>query len=130
MKVIELQRNDFVRKREFPVNSVVVYLDNGTVIVCKDFSRPRTEKLCLFHWSPEERQWKRSFVKDDCTEMIWKFHRKCQRKKSGNPTCEYLMRHSRKHKKSSGGSRLTRSEIVTDYECTKSPLHDFRTYYN
>lgn len=35
----------------------------------------------------------------------------------------------RQHKAGSGGSRIYDGSI-TDYECSKNPLHDFRRCYN
>ncbi len=38
---------------------------------------------------------------------------------------ENMMRHDRIHKGGGGGSRIYNGSI-TDYECSSSPLHDFR----
>lgn len=48
---------------------------------------------------------------------------------------ENLMRHDRKHKKGGSGMRLDRenyyaNKTVTDYECRKKTIHDFRKFYN
>ena len=42
---------------------------------------------------------------------------------------ENMMRHSYKRKKCGGGSLIYNGSI-TDYECSKNPLHDFRRCYN
>ena len=60
-------------------------------------------------------------------------HRSTQKQKQhkANNKINYakLMRHDRKHKSGGGGSRIYNGSI-TDYECTKNPLHDFRRVYN
>lgn len=45
-----------------------------------------------------------------------------------------MMKHSRKHKSGGSGIRLDKEnycadKTITDYECSKSPLHDFQRYY-
>lgn len=41
-----------------------------------------------------------------------------------------MMTHDRKRKTGSGGVRLGKfCGQITDYECTKNPLHDFRCYF-
>lgn len=46
-------------------------------------------------------------------------------------TVQNLMKHDRKRKCGSGGVRLTPfCGQVTDYECAKNPLHDFRRVWN
>ena len=46
-----------------------------------------------------------------------------------NQNYNNLMKHPRKHKRSSGG-QIEHKHSITDYECTKNPLHDFRrTFY-
>ena len=45
-----------------------------------------------------------------------------------------MMKHSRKHKSGGSGIRLSKEnyyadKTMTDYECSKNPLHDFKRYY-
>ena len=47
------------------------------------------------------------------------------KQKSRHINCEQLMKHDRVHKKG-GGGKISPTQIVTDYECAKVPLHDFR----
>ena len=64
------------------------------------------------------------------TEMMWNYYRKHQKKrKKKHINYEEMMKHDRKHKSGGGGSRIYNGSI-TDYECTKNPMHDFRVCYN
>ena len=69
-------------------------------------------------------KWKRTFLRNEHTKIMYDYH--CKGKhKSFNVNCEKLMKHERVHKKG-GGGKISPTQIVTDYECAKIPLHDFR----
>ena len=70
--------------------------------------------------------WVRTYEKNQLTEIMWTYYRKSVQQKKSHDNYEKMMRHSRKKKYSSGGSRLGSNSYTTDYECTKEPLHDFR----
>ena len=60
---------------------------------------------------------------------MWDYYRKHQRKNKSKVNYTQIMEHERYHKSGGGGSRIYNGSI-TDYECTKNPLHDFRRVYN
>lgn len=118
---------NFVHGREFPMNSVILQLDNGTGLVCTNFKQSRKLPLQVYCYLPTEKKWTIMLLKGECKEIMWDYYRKCEHKnriRKGNYA--QLMRHDRKHKKSGGGSGISRMQTVTDYECTKNPMHDFR----
>lgn len=122
--------SNFIHGREFPMHSIVMQLNNGTELVCTNFRHSRKLPLELFCYIPTEKKWVRTYAKNEYTEMMWDYYRKCERKnrmRKGNYA--NLMRHDRKRKKSGGGSRIYNGSI-TDYECAKNPMHDFRRVYN
>lgn len=116
--------------KEFPMNSVVLRLDNGIVFVCTNFKQSRKNPLKVYCYIPEEKKWAITFLKHKYKNIMWDYHRKNQKKKSkSHINYANMMKHDRKHKSGGGGS-LIHNRSITDYECRKNPLHDFRTYYN
>lgn len=121
---------NLVHEREFPMNSIVLQLDNKTELVCTNFKQSRKQPLRVHCYIPTENKWVITFLKGNYKEIMWDYYRRCERKhriRKGN--YENLMRHDRKHKSGGGGSHIYNGSI-TDYECTKNPLHDFRRIYN
>lgn len=122
---------DIIHGKEFPMNSIILTVDNGTQLVCTNFHQSRKQKLKLYVWLPVEKKWVVTYAKNEYTEMMWTYHRKCEHKnriRKGN--YNNLMRHDRKHKSGGGGGTRIFNGSITDYECTKNPLHDFRRVYN
>ena len=124
-RVYHLLSRDFGCGRAFSMNSVVLALDNGTRLVCSDFNHSRDRKIEIYVHLPKQ-GWVRTYEKNQLTEIMWTYYRKSVQQKKSHDNYEKMMRHSRKKKYSSGGSRLGNSSYTTDYECTKEPLHDFR----
>ena len=112
--------------REFPMNSVVLDLEKAT-FVCTDFHQPRKKDLRVFCYIHNEKKWVITFLNNELKETLWMYYRRNIRKRS-TKNYSYLMRHDRKKKKSAGGV-LGHKDTVTDYECTKNPMHDFRRVY-
>jgi len=108
-------------------NSLILYRFNGNRWVKINEVSRTTQSICQWaesthswwtkcHWFKEEDR-EKSFVTKQDNHM---------------KTYESLMKHDRKHKKSSG-IRLDRENYYaqhtfTDYECTNRPMHDFRSY--
>ena len=114
--------------KEFPMNSIVLYLDNGTVLVCTNFKQSRKKPLQVYCYT--EKKWITTFLKGNYKEIMWDYYRRCERKnriRKGNYAS--MMKHDRRHKSGGGGS-LIHNGSITDYECAKNPLHDFRRCYN
>ena len=125
-----LMLHEVIKGKEIPMNSIVLRLDNKAILVCSKFNHSRKQNLELLVWLPTQNKWVRTYAKNEYTEMMWDYYRKHQQKRSHNfRTCENMMRHERKHKAGSGGSRIYNGSI-TDYECSKNPMHDFRRCYN
>lgn len=121
---------NLIHGREFPMNSVVLQLDNGTELLCTNFRHSRKAELELFCYIPTEKKWVKTYAKNKYTELMWDYHRKREREsKKRNGNYSQMMKHSRKRKKS-GGGKISHTQTVTDYECTKNPMHDFRRVYN
>lgn len=130
MEVRYTLSRETIHKLPFPMGAVVLTADNGTQIVCADFHHSRKRKVELFVWNPSEKKWVKTYAKNELTETMWDYHRKVQRKhRNTSINYERLMAHERKRKHSSGGSRIYNGSI-TDYECSKNPLHDFKRCYN
>jgi hypothetical protein len=121
--------NTYVKNRLIYRDSVILYLDDGKILVSNDFGHPRTEKLEVHTWNPSLKRWEKMRQKNAYTEILWNLHReetrKNRHKKPDNTDYAQMMRHDRRHKNGGGGSRDFVGAI-TDYECTKNPLHDFR----
>lgn len=121
---------NIVHGREFPTNTIILRLDNGTELVCTNFRQSRKKPLQVYCYIPTEKKWVVTSLKGNYKEIMWDYYRKCERKhriRKGN--YEQMMKHDRKHKSGGGGSRIYNGSI-TDYECAKNPLHDFRRVYN
>lgn len=125
-----LMPHEVIKGKEMPMNSIVLRLDNKMILVCSKFNHSRKQNLELLAWLPTENKWVRTYAKNEHTEMLWNYYRKYQQKrKNKHINYEEMMKHDRKHKSGGGGSRIYNGSI-TDYECTKNPLHDFRICYN
>jgi len=125
-----LMPHEVIKGKEIPMNSIVLQLDNKMILVCNKFNHSRKQKLELTVWLPTEKKWVSTYAKNEYTEMMWDYYRKHQQKRSHNfRKYENMMRHDRRHKGGGGGSRIYNGSI-TDYECSKNPMHDFRRCYN
>ena len=121
---------NLVHGKEFPMNSIVLYLDNKTELICTNFHQSRKNPLRVYCYTPTEKKWTIKFLKGNYKEIMWDYYRKCERKhRKHKVNYAEMMKHDRKHKSGGGGS-LIYNGSVTDYECTKIPLHDFRKCYN
>lgn len=133
MKLYHTLNREVLHNMEFSAGTVVLIMDGKTELVCSDFTHSRKGKMGLYVWIPAENRWVTGYAQNEYTEIIWAYHRKIQRRyqRKHRNHIDYgsLMRHDRKHKKG-GGGRIGSAQTVTDYECVKIPLHDFRRCYN
>lgn len=121
---------NFINDKYFPTNAIVLTLDNGMQLVCHKFNHSHKYKLELMVWMPLEKKWVKTYDRNKYTKMMWDYYKKIKpKKKYAHINYASLMKHDRVHKSGGGGSRIHNGSI-TDYECTKNPLHDFRRYYN
>lgn len=116
----------------FPMYTIVLKLDdNKTEIACMNFRTPRKQKLNVIVYNSVEKTWTKCKMHNKYTEIMWNYYRKTQRRSHNKVNYAQMMKHDRKHKTGSGGMRLSKfNGTVTDYECTKNPMHDFRRCYN
>lgn len=123
--------NEIIKGKEFTMGSIVLELDNKIILVCSNFKHSKKQPLEIYVYMPDKKKWGKTTMMNEYTETMWRFYRKNQpkvkRKYSGNYA--EMMKHDRKHKHAGGGS-LIYDGSITDYECTKEPLHDFRRCYN
>lgn len=119
-----------INNRSFPVGSIVATSENNDRLVCSNFKTPRCNKLELYLYLSKDKKWYKVRLKNNVTEAMWNYYRqnnKKQLKKRFDGNYNQMMQHDRKHKHSSGGIRLTpyTDNSITDYECSKTPMHDF-----
>ena len=125
-----LMPHETIKGKEMPMNSIVLRLDNKIILVCSKFNHSRKQNLELTVWLPTENKWVRTYTKNEYTEMMWNYYRKHQQKRNHDfRKYENMMKHDSRHKGGGGGSRIYNGSI-TDYECSKNPMHDFRRVYN
>lgn len=132
MKIHKALNTECINNREFHMNSIVLTLDNKMILVCNDFNHSRKGKVKLTVWLPDEKKWVYTYAKNEYTEIMWDYfhaHTNNRTRKPYKANYENMMRHDRRHKGGGGGSRVY-DESITDYECAKNPLHDFRRCYN
>lgn len=130
MRLYKALNTEVLHNKEFPMNSIILELDNKCILISSDFYHKRKYALKVYIWLPYEKKWVYTYAKNQYTEMMWDCYRKHQQKKSHDSgKYENMMRHERKHKTGGGGSRIYNGSI-TDNECSKNPFHDFRRCYN
>lgn len=130
MQIYKALNTEVLHNKEFRMGSIIMRLNNGIILVCNKFNHSRRYNLELVVWLPNEKKWVRTYAKNQYTEMMWDYYRKHQEKRSRNfKKYENMMRHERVHKGGGGGSRIYNGSI-TDYECSKNPLYDFKRCYN
>ena len=122
MRLERLVYSEYRHGKQFPVNTIILRLDNKTELAISDF-RFQNGKLEVFCYKPFGK-WKKFYLRNNYTKIIYDYYCKGKRK-SSNINCKQLMKHERAHKKG-GGGKISPTQIVTDYECAKEPFHDFR----
>ena len=132
MRIYSMCGTDFIKGKVFPMGAVVVELDNKVKLVSLKFNQPCTEKLFTYVWNPATKKWGTALMQNEYSRMMWRFYHDLHnpsRTYDGN--YEKMMRHDRKKKYGTGGVRLRKwTGDITDYECAKVPMHDFRRVWN
>lgn len=120
-----------------------------TFWICTDHRRNPNKSLTLYVYDCASGDWHKTTCNNKLTNWIYTIadkhnlwytksiwfndHDRQQHKKEREDqhfkNLNNCMKHSRKHKKS-GGTFKDNKNIVTDYECSNKPLHDFNRYYN
>lgn len=116
---------NLVHDKEFPINSVVLGLEDGTTFVCTSFKQSRKKPLQVYCYHPLQERWVITFLDRKLKHAMWDYYRAYQRKcHKHKANYAYMMKHDRKQKKRSGTP--SSKYAITDYECSKNPFHDFR----
>lgn len=127
MKIMVIEQNSNYKNHRIPIGSILLQTENGIVYVCENF---RIQEDNLFRvWIWNRKQWCNVWANNDYTYYMYKFYlSELQKRKQKSKDSYYanLMRHDRKHKSGGGGQRLGFNGVVTEYECSKNPFHDFR----
>ena len=102
---------------------------NGTCWIKVREDSETTQNIC--QWATTMRLWwtKCHWFKEEDTQknLVTRQERHIR-------NIQNMMHHARKHKSGGSGIRLDKENFradktITDYECSKSPLHDFQRYY-
>lgn len=131
MRLYKALNTEVLHNKEFAMNSIILELDNKCMLVSSDFCHKRKYALKVYVWLPNEKKWVYTYVKNELTEKMWDYYRQTQKhnKKRYNGNYANMMKHSRRKKTGGSGSRRENKRAITDYECSKNPLHDFRRVY-
>lgn len=122
MRLERLVYSEYLHGKQFPVGTIIMQLDNKTEIAISNFHF-QNGKLEVFCYQPFGK-WEKIFLRNGYTKIMYDYY--CKGKhKSPHVNCKQLMKHNRVHKKG-GGGKISSTQIVTDYECSNHPLHDFR----
>ena len=130
-----LNRTTYIKGLCFPTESVVLYCESGNIIVSNDFSHKKHLPLKVICFEPQKKVWIKTEIRNDIKQIFWDIYRKNHKHKKykpHQPNYKKMMSHERKKKKGSGGQFLyaVNTHTLTDYECSKNPLHDFsQSYY-
>lgn len=110
-------------------NSVVMEFESGAKVVCHNFHTNKQGKCKVFIYDPVKNIWVKANINNDCIAIMRESFLKHQNENSKGKI-QSLMAHPRVKKKGSGGTHLSKwNGTVTDYECSKVPLHDFPRSY-
>ena len=76
-----LMPHEVIKGKEIPMNSIVLRLDNKSILVCSKFNHSRKQNLELLVWLPAQKKWVRTYAKNEYTEIMWDYYRKHQQKR-------------------------------------------------
>lgn len=132
MKIYKALNTVYLHKRAFNMDTIICELDNGMILCVDSFTCSCKEKQFVKVWLPTENRWVGTYANNQYIYAMRKYYREHGRKRNDGKYVNYasMMKHARKKKKSGGGGSRDYVNAITDYECTKNPLHDFRRCYN
>lgn len=128
MKIRRTLGNELYHGKQFPIDTIILRSENGVEIFCSDF-RMRKGKITVLIHIPGRKKFLKTEMHNEYTKAMYDY---TQQFKDDSKRLNYkqMMSHDRKQKCGSGGVRLGKfCGQITDYECTKNPLHDFRRVY-
>ena len=133
---------DVIKGKSMHVNTIICELDNGLILACpfknfltiiKNKKQKKKNDLIMDYFIPTKNIWvQHKVIENQFTKEMWTVFYNLYKKSKKKEKCNFaeLMKHERRHKKTSGFSTRDNVHVITDYECSKNPLHDFRRYYN
>ena len=80
MRLEKLVYSEYLHGKQFPVGTVILRLDNKTEFAISDFHF-QNGKLEVFCYKPF-RKWKRTFLRNEYTKIMYDYYYKGKRKKS------------------------------------------------
>lgn len=128
MKLTRLLIGEYHHKKYFPKDTIVLTGETGAEIYCSNFHM-ENGKIPVFIYIPESGKLYKTKMRNEYTREMYNY---AQKFKDTSKPLNYrqMMAHDRKKKGGGSGKRLTPfCDQVTDYECRKEPLHDFRRVY-
>ena len=69
-----------IHGKEFPKGTVVLQMENGTELFCRNFNTARSRKLFVMIYNPVKKNWNRCMMKNKYTELMWDYYRKNKKK--------------------------------------------------
>ena len=130
MKIRHTLGNEIYHGKQFPMNTVILHNEkNGVEVFCSNFGKQNGKITVLIH-IPNHKKFLKTEMRNEYTKEMYNYYLSLQ-KPSQKLNYKQMMAHDRKRKTGSGGVRLGKfCGQITDYECAKNPLHDFRRVYN
>lgn len=128
MKIRRTLGNELCHGKQFPINTIILRNENGVEIFCSNFKIRKGKITVLIH-IPGRKKFLKAEMRNEYTKAMYDY---AQQFKDKSKPLNYrqMMSHDRKKKSGGSGKRLTPfCGQVTDYECSKNPLHDFRRVY-
>ena len=78
-----------IHGREFPINTVVLILDNGVELFCCNFNMTKDKKIIVTVYNPASKQWVKCKLRNNYTKVMWEYYKKNIKKRN----------HTKKYKK-------------------------------
>lgn len=130
LKIRRTLGSEIIHNLQFQMNTIILRNNKTNVeIFCSDFTL-RKGKVAVLVYIPSEKVFVKTEMHNEYTKVMYEYAQKFK-DKSKSLNYKQMMTHERKRKNGSGGVHIRKfCGQVTDYECAKEPLHDFRRVYN
>lgn len=97
-----------IHGKEFPIHTIILYLDNGIEMYCqKSAFKKRNKKLPILIYSPDKKTWFRCKIKNEYTDLMWEYYYKHKHKFNPQKKKYYKHRSSKKGAGASGTKPVT-----------------------
>ena len=116
MKISQtIMQREILHNKEFPMNSIILELNNKNLLVCPNPLYSYKQQLELYVWISNERKWVKTYAKNKYTQIILEYYNKNQRKSRRKNKMNYsqLMQPGEKGKstKINPGGKRKRKDI-------------------